>query len=280
LVEIGVSGRQPQDWLNSAIDQAFAAVEQIHALISYHEPDSDLSRLNRHALAGWHQVDPHTFLVIEAALHFASISDGAFDPTVGPRLEAWGYLPPSESPADAAATWRDVEVGQGGRVRFARPLRLDLGGIAKGYAVDFAVATLTSLGVEGMVVNAGGDLRTAGPIPLQVRLRHPTDPLRMAHGVDLHNEALATSATYFSSRHRRGRSVSALVDPRNGEPFVGEASVSVRARDCMTADALTKVVLLAEAAIAERALEEFKARADVLQMPGMRRVSQFVIPDG
>jgi FAD:protein FMN transferase len=264
VVDIGIGAEASGDSLHSTVDSAFAVIERVQALMSYHDPNSELSRLNRDAAARWQTVEPHTYRVIEAALRFASLSDGAFDPTVAPRLEAWGYLPAIDSPVDAAATWRDVEISRGERVRFSRPLRLDLGGIAKGYAVDLAVENLISLGIEHIIVNAGGDLRVAGPIPQHIELRHPANPSRIAHRVTLQNQALATSAAYFSRKVVRERAVSALVDARGGDAYLGERSISIQARECMTADALTKVVMFAERATAQSVLLECNASALVL----------------
>ena len=263
-VEIGVTGAGSDESLHAAIDAGFAAIERVHSLMSYHDSESELSRLNRDAAAGWRDVDTQTYRVIEAALQFAALSKGAFDPTVAPHLEAWGYLPRINSATAPGATWRDVEIERGERVRYHRPLRLDLGGIAKGYAVDRAVEALLALGIENIMVNAGGDLKAAGPMAQQVQLRHPADPFRIAGQVIVQNEALATSAAYFSRSSVVGRETSALVDARSGKPHVGDESFSVFAPDCMTADALAKVLMFAEAAIAERALANFNARARVL----------------
>ena len=81
--------------------------------------------------------------------------------------------PRGETPAADSAGWRDIELVDGNGVRFARPLRVDLGGIAKGYAVDLAVRTLQELEIDRIAVNAGGDLRIAGLQPRTIHLRHP-----------------------------------------------------------------------------------------------------------
>jgi FAD:protein FMN transferase len=267
------------DELHAAVDAAFAAIETVDRLMSYHDPASELSRVNREALRGAAQrVDAHTRSVLEAALRVASLSDGAFDPCVAATLEQLGYLPACEAAcaaeADPRATFRDIELTADGCVRFHRRLRMDLGGIAKGYAVDLAVGVLERAGMCDICVNAGGDLRIAGPRAQPVEIRHPEAPLAGAHVLELEDEALATSATCFSRRGLGDRQVSALIDPRRGMPYVGPASVSVRARDCMTADALTKVVLFGAPAVAERVLEVYEARAYVLapvSSPGWSR---------
>ena len=256
IVDIAAAANQSVDSLHSAIDAGFAAIERIHALMSCQEPGSELSRLNRNAGNQVQRVDAHTYRVLEAALCMSRMSEGAFDPCAAP--------PRGETPAADSAGWRHIELVDGNGVRFARPLRLDLGGIAKGYAVDLAVRTLQELGIDQIAVNAGGDLRIAGPQSQSIQLRDPQTPTRLAHTVPLRNASIATSAAYYSRRLAQGREVSALIDSRTGAPYVGNISISVRAHECMTADALTKVVLFADAEIAERCLSACHAEAFVL----------------
>ncbi len=264
IVEISVKDRRSDSQLHAALDAAFADIERVHALMSFQAPNSELSRLNRAAAVGPQQVDPHTYAVFQAGLRMAALSGGAFNPCVAPRLEEWGLLPRFEAPVDFANSWRDIALLSDGRIRYLRPVRVDLGGIAKGYAVDLAVRSLRRSGIENIVVNAGGDLRVAGPESHDVRLRHPSAPLTSAHAVALRNAALATSAGYFSRRASLTGEVSALVNPRDGTPYLSAHSISVRAENCMTADALTKVVLFAPPAIAETVLDEFNAEAYVI----------------
>ena len=259
-VEIAATAPWPAERLHAALDAAFAAVEQVQLLMSFHDPASELSLLNREAVQRPVKVDGQTFAVLEAALELSRRSGGAFDATVGAQLQRWGYLP-SEGEPPAAASWRDIELLPRRQVRFHRPLRLDLGGIAKGYAVDCAVEALRQAGVDSALVNAGGDLRAFGA-PQRVRLRHPQNPALLAHELELHDEALATTAAYYSRRAE----TSALLDPRSGRPYLGQASVSVKAPRCLHADALTKPVLFAAPQTAERLLADYGACA-YLQQP-------------
>src|ERR1700761_6985976 len=257
IVEIEVAAERPANELHAAIDAAFEEVSRIHLLMSYQDAASELSRLNRTASTDAQQVDPRTLAVVRAAMQVAELSGGAFDPCVAPRLEELGGLPRAGDRADAHASWRDVELMCGDRVRFARALRLDLGGIAKGFAVDTAFETLQRCGFEDIYVNAGGDLRVAGLHPRGIVLRNPTDPAGSAHRLNLQQGALATSAAYFSRMQYEGKEVSALINGRTRDPYTGPISISVRADTCMAADALTKVVLFADRAVAEHCLAEF-----------------------
>lgn len=264
LVSIGVADERPASHLHQAIDAAFACIECVHRLMSLHAQDSELCRLNREAAIRPQQVDPHTYMVFAAALRFAHLSQGAFDPCIAPRLESWGLLPQIHLPHDPSSDWRDIELLPQHHIRYLTPLRVDLGGIAKGYAVDLAVQCLQRLGFCRILINAGGDLRVAGIESQCVRLRSPAQPSQLLHELTLRDAALATSADYFSRRESASGPVSALVDPASGCPYLGGRSVSVRAPDCMTADALTKVVLFAPPALAESVMAACDAQAFVV----------------
>jgi thiamine biosynthesis lipoprotein len=267
LVQIRASG--PSTRIQQVVEAAFTAIEQVQQLLSYQDPGSELSALNQQSLFEPRRVHADTYAVLDAALHFARLSDGAFDPCVGLELEQWGLLPSRTAmrPRVSAGrgTWRDIELLPDRQVCLHRPVWIDLGGIAKGYAVDVALRALLAGGAYDAVVNAGGDLRVAGPRVRQVALRHPLAPDRTSESVPLLNAALATSGAYYSRQHRREGDVSALVDPTGRRPHLDPGSVSVRAATCMGADALTKVVLFAQPEVAERALSACNAIAFVQQ---------------
>jgi len=242
FVEITASGLK-DDALQGAVNAAFDSVEHIHNLLSVHDPESELSQLNRGALSRPVRVSGMTFTVLGRAHQLADASAGAFDPTVAPLLAQWGLLP-SALRREKAGTWQDVLLLPGRKVRFKRPLALDLGGIAKGFAVDVAIKTLKRNGVKSATVNAGGDLRVFGERPLTIHLRHPAQPqLLIEQTIRLHNCAMATSSPCFTRKQWRGRAVSHLVNPLARSAITRSTSVSVCARECWLADALTKVVL-------------------------------------
>ncbi|HEY2630404.1 MAG TPA: FAD:protein FMN transferase [Usitatibacter sp.] len=201
-----------------AIEAAFAAVARVHSLMSVHEKASDLSRLNDRAHLEPVRVDPETAFVLAAALDLHRESGGAFDVA-----------------AESRGTSDDIQILPGDRVRFARPMRVNFGGIAKGYAVDRAVAELAAHGVTHAVVNAGGDLRVLGDDAELIHLRDPGEPVKLHPALTLASGAMATSAGYFTR---------AIVDPATGEVSDGRDSASVVAPSAMLADALSKVVLL------------------------------------
>jgi len=208
----------------AAIEAGYAAIATVHRLMSAHEADSDLSRVNCFAHLGPVQVHPWTALVLERALFWAKESEGAFDPVRAGRAAIEnGYLPrhPGQ-PEPVAAHWSWLEL-QGRSVRLLKPGCIDLGGIAKGFAVDKAIEELRRAGADRGLVNAGGDMAAFGARPWPVRI---ADPLTRSPRVEiaLDNEALATSAVVVGADR-------------------SWLSASVRARSAMDTDALTKVLL-------------------------------------
>ena len=230
--------------------------------MSFHDPASDVSRLNRCAFQRAVQVDAWTWTVLRHAGWLARASEGRFDITVAPRLQQWGLLPGAPLRRTARGNWRDLTLLPKHRVRFRAPLTIDLGGIAKGYAVDRAVAVLRRAGATTGLVNAGGDLRAFGMHAAPVQVRHPAQPGIYFQLEPLREEALATSALTFSGRRWRGKNIGALIDPRTGTSCGHGLSISVRARFAWLADALTKVVACDPVA-AETLLIRCGARAQI-----------------
>ena len=229
----------------AAVAAAFEAIAQTHALMSFQDPASELSRLNRDAWREPVPVHPWTWRVLCAARWLHAHSDGAFDCTV--RDE------------EAGARMDAVELLPGHKVRFTRRLRLDLSGIAKGFAVDRALDRLRRSGLRA-IVNAGGDLRVFGPEAEPIAMRDPDQPHAMRPLGALSNGAFATSAPYYSE-HEGYWSVR---DPARGTSPRRYRSVSVLAPTCLRADALTKVVWVRGVEAVRPLLARLRAEAIVL----------------
>jgi thiamine biosynthesis lipoprotein len=249
FVEIRSAGANESS-AECAIDAAFAAIAKIHRLMSFHDGDSDVSRLNRDACRQTVAVDPWTYAVLEAALLMHRRSEGAFDVAIAPVLQQFGLLPrygtdAASSPA-AAATGDAIELLSGCRVRLHDPgIRIDLGGIAKGFAVDRAIDILQQHGQSQGLVNAGGDLAAFGPAPETVHVRHPRFPDQILCRVAITDAALASSGYFFDPLDAVAGLTTAAVNPATREFISGVAGATVRAPSCMLADALTKVVMIA-----------------------------------
>ena len=258
FVEIAARGKRIVD-LERAINAAFAAVAEVHRLMSFHEPRSDVSRMNRDAFPKGVIVHPWTWEVMNAARDFARESGGAFDVTVAPLLAGRNCLAGWSCAAVQTASWRDIFPRRNFEIFFRRRVMVDLGGIAKGFAVDRAVDVLKQNGAASGIVNAGGDIRVFGSTSRKVHLRDPKSPIQFSAILNVRNRAIATSATYFAP--------GALIDGQTRRSPTSSISVTVAARDCMTADALTKVVF----ALRERAaglLAQYHADALLLERDG------------
>ena len=264
LVEITIADALDDEALNASFNAAFAAIAQVHRLMSFHDPASDVSRLNGAMPGTSIALHPHTCAVIGAACAIEAASGGLFNAGCGAQLVEWGYLPHVHSEASRYGSARSgLSIESAHRVTKAAAILIDLGGIAKGYAVDQAVAALKESGVRSACVNAGGDLRVFGESNFLVAIRDPHASAEIALRVQLRDEALATSGSYFSRKQIDGREVSALLDGRSGAALIAAASVSVRAPSCMLADALTKVVF-ASGDAAHSVLRQFGATAFIL----------------
>ncbi|HEY3076504.1 MAG TPA: FAD:protein FMN transferase [Burkholderiales bacterium] len=219
---------------------AFAAIERVHHLMNVHSSDGDLAHINREAHRRSVSVDPWTFDVLKKARAVSEASDGAFDITLG----------------QFGACFADVELLAVNRVRLRRRARLDLSGIAKGFAVDRAVEALRRGGARSGSVNAGGDLRVFGKRQT-VRVRLPGAP-QLSLALPLVREAaFATSGRYYGSHCH---------DPLTGAEVGGSWSVTVCAKSCVVADALTKAVAIAGPL--PGLLRRFQARAFAIDGQG------------
>ncbi len=241
---------------------AFAAIAHVHRTMSAHDPGSDLARIARDAHVRAVTVSADTFAVLELAQKLYGESRGAFDVTIAPVLVHADALPAHDFNRDAQCGRMDaLRLEHGLQVRTTAPVSLDLGGIAKGYAVDRAVDALRATGARAGRVNAGGDLRVFGDVWMPVHVRHPADPAQSMHLFDARDAAVATSADYF--RGTRG----ALVDPWAQSPRPFGCSVTVVAPTCAIADALTKIVALRPAESAA-ILARYRAHAFALHSGG------------
>jgi FAD:protein FMN transferase len=264
FVEVAAAGAAPCD-LQDAIDEAFGAVAQVHRLMSFHDSQSDVGRLNREAFACAVAVHPWTYQVLETALELHHRSAGLFDITIAPLLQKRGLLPRSVNDPDPSVERTTaafaVELLDGYRVRYCDPrVRIDLGGIAKGFAVDRALEVLRERGCVRGLVNAGGDLAAFGTKPELVQIRNPSDPRRTLCQVEICNAALASSARLFDPLQFSHVGDCAVYDPNTGMQVRAVAGATICAPCCTLADALTKVVMIAAEA-ATRPLKQYRASA-------------------
>lgn len=256
LVQVSASG-DDEAAVTAAVAAALEAVAQVDGLMSFHDEASELSRLNRHGYDETQTVHPWTFAVLRRALRLSDASGGLFDVTVAPLLVEAGWLPTPPGVPRPEGNWRHIKLTAGNRVRFTAPLWIDLGGIAKGFAVDMAIHRLRRGGCRAGSVNAGGDLRRYGEHAEVIHLRTAGGLVPVA---ELRCGAVATSAKPVQDRERLAQPIGCIIDPVAGEAWRGEGAVMVAARTCMMADALTKVAALAGPA-SQPVLDRFGAVA-------------------
>lgn len=268
--------------LRQTVDAAFDEIDRIDRLMSHYKPDSPLSQLNREAAAGPVKVEPELFDFLAECLRYSRQSDGAFDITVGPLMKAWGFFRdegrmPSEpelANARRGVGYRHVILNAKERtVSFDRPgVELDLGGIAKGYAVDRAIAVLKQRRIKNALVSAGGStIYGLGAPPHQtaweVKLQDPVAPERTAMTVQLNNQALSVSGSYEKFFEVGGRRYSHIMDPRTGRPVEGVLSVAVITDTGTAGDALDNVFYVQGVKRSRKSLRNFTASKIVFFLP-------------
>ena len=238
------------------IDAAVTEINAVDELMSDYKEDSEISQVNAGASDRPVRVSESTFEVLQKSLEFSKLTDGAFDVTVGPISELWGFS--SDSPALPEPSriaellplvgYRKLDLSED-RVRFRLPgMKLDLGGAAKGYAVDRALELLRASGARGALVNAGGDLGYFGTKPgggsWRVAIAHPRDEGVLVEVDGLKFEAVATSGDYQRFFIKDGVRYHHILDPLTGYPARACVSSTVWARSVTDADILSTAVFV------------------------------------
>jgi thiamine biosynthesis lipoprotein len=238
FVEIRIEAESPS---LKALDEAFLAIEQVQSLMGFHNPDSELSQINTRSYLEPVRIHPWTAEVLTIAKEVYLQSQGVFNCGVGHRLVEAGLLPRHHNLNNYPfGGIEDLQWIEPSLIRSSLPLCLDLGGIAKGYAVDKAVEALMANGIQAGSVNAGGDLRVFGDRFQGIQIRNPSKPHELIQIGSMKVGAIATSSLYFANRNTS--STSFMVNPLNQEHIEFSESYSVIANRCVYADALTKVV--------------------------------------
>ena len=239
--------------LASGIDEV---LEDVDASMSTWRDDSELSLFNqRNDQSEWVPISAGLFEVLQKARDISSMTGGAFDVTIGPVVNLWGFGPqarPEQVPSEeslamalAATGYEKIELrADPPAVRATPPQYVDLSAIAKGYGVDAVARFLENEGIEAYLVEIGGEVRVNGRKPdgstWRLAIEQPVSEGREVNRVvALESRAMATSGDYRNYYESEGRRYSHTIDPETGKPIAHRlASVTVIADDCMTADAL------------------------------------------
>jgi thiamine biosynthesis lipoprotein len=253
-----------------AIEGAFAAMAEIDRLMSNYRDDSELALVNRRAAAEPVRVSDPMLAVLRAAQRVSERSGGAFDVTVGPLVRLWGFHDRKPHVPDAAELarvaplvgYRNVVIDPAaGTVRFRRSgVELDLGGIAKGFAVELAAGVLRERNLAGFI-DAGGNQFVVGLPPgkasWSVGIKDPGRPERILGVVDVAVGSISTSGQYANALRVGSRTFGHVLDPRTLQPCDAAQSVTVVGPDATLADALSKVGLVLGAARGRAVIESF-----------------------
>jgi thiamine biosynthesis lipoprotein len=265
---------------NESIDAVMADMHRIDDLMSHYKPESQLSRINQHAADAPVQVDKELFDLIKLSTHYSEITDGAFDITyasVGYLYNYPEHIHPTEEQIKAAlpaVNWRNMKFNDADHSVFFehKGMRIDLGGIGKGYAVDKGIEILQKRGIEHAVVTAGGDTRIIGDRMGRdwlVAIRHPDDPNKVVTRIPISNAAMSTSGDYERYFDENGVRYHHIIDPHTGHSASKVRSATVIGPTATQTDGMSKTAFV---------LGPEKAMEIINRMPEYDAV--FVGPDG
>jgi thiamine biosynthesis lipoprotein len=261
----------------AAVAEAFAAVAEVDRLMSNYRDDSELALINGRAAREPVRVSDPMLSVLQAAQEVSARSEGVFDITVGPLVRLWGFhdrQPHVPTPVELERVrgligYRNLVIDSGAHtVRFRRDgVELDLGGIAKGFAVELAAGVLRRHGLAGFI-DAGGNQFLLGHPPGKttwtIEIKNPDSPDRLLGVLDLSEGSVSTSAQYANSLVAGARQYGHILDPRTLQPSEGALSVTVVCPDATLADAMSKVGFMLGPAKGLAVIESFPESAAVI----------------
>ncbi|MHB8912437.1 MAG: FAD:protein FMN transferase [Lysobacter sp.] len=235
----------------AAANAGFAEIRRLEELLSTWIPTSELSRVNASAGATPVHVSQETLTVVQHAVQAGEMTDGGFNIAIGPVVDAWSVIEgqriPTRSELDALRPLVDlqaVDIDAWRRTIFLEKagMRIDVGGIGKGYAADQAVDALRRAGAVAGVVALSGDIKTFGRLPggkmFRVGIQHPRKDESVLAWIDLQDEAISTAGDYERFFERNGIRYHHILDPRTLQPARRCRSVTVIAREGVWADGL------------------------------------------
>jgi len=254
-----------------AVGAALDEMERVDRLLSNYKPESELSMMNRTAAAAPAAVSDELFEFVRECRRYVDRTLGAFDPTVGPLVRAWGFTTPNPAVPPAAAVADAKAKGGFGKVRLDEAARtvayavpgveIDPGGIGKGYAVDRAAEVLARAGIGSALVSAGGStLYAIGHPPgrdgWRVAVSDPADVEVPVAVIALRDASISTSGVVYRSVRDGERRFSHIFDPRTGEPVENMCQATVVAPTATSSDALSKAAFILARAEVEAVLSE------------------------
>ncbi len=255
VIEITLLGDN-EEAANKAALRAFQEMKRIEQLMSPWIESADVFRINQSSGKERVKISPETLEVIKKAQEISELSDGRFDITIGPLAELWRKarekkIPPSAEEVKeklGLVNFKNIEMEREGKVFLKKKgMAIDLGAIAKGYAVDKAFELLKSLGYKNVIVNAGGDLRVGGlknNQPWSIGIQHPRESKNFLARISVSDMAVATSGDYERFFIYEGKRYHHIFNPKDGFPTDDCQSVTVVCKEGMMADALATAVFV------------------------------------
>jgi len=248
-----------KDAAEKAIDASFEKIDRFGNLINFYAENSELSEINRNAGIQKIKVSPETLDLIEKAVAVSEKSGGAFDPTIGPVVKLYDFMNKKKPTHDEVGSalrlvnYRDVMIDKTGKTVFLKKggMMLDLGGIAKGYAADLAVASLIRSGIRAGLVSIAGDIRTFGlkpdKKPWAIGIKNPrqtSEKDELIATIGLSDKAISTSGDYERYFMEDGKRLHHLLDPKTGYPATACRSVSIVTDRAVNTDAFSTAVFI------------------------------------
>jgi len=276
-----------------AMRLAFEEIERIDSLMNLYNENSEVSRINRSAGKPAVAVSPDTLEVVSRSIKFSELTNGAFDITVGPLMELWGFRKGQKripSDAEVAKTlplvdYRKITVDpRRSTVGLASPgMRIDVGAIAVGYAVDKAIQALKEAGIDKALINAGGEIYALGSPPgksaWRIGIRHPRRGNDLIGILELKDRAVSTSGDYENFFEANGKRYCHIMNPKIGRPVEGIMSATVVADSVTEADALSTALLPSGTKAGMKLVESLKG-VDCMIVTGEKEEDMKILMSG
>lgn len=268
IIEITAYGPERKQ----AIDAAFAEIKRIDALMNIYDQNSEASKINIAAGKEHVKVSDDMLFVLEKSLYYSELTKGAFDVTIGPLTMLWGvgkkgeYVPAKEELQEAVAltNYRDLKIDKVQHTVFlSKPgMMIDLGSVAKGYAVDQAISVLKQYNIKSALVNAGGSIRVIGQRPdgqpWRIGVQHPRNSEGLVAKITLTKwDALDTSGDYQRYFIKDGIRYHHILDPRSGMPAHGNTSNTIAMNNALDADILNTALFILDVNTGMQIMQSF-----------------------
>lgn len=249
FIEIWVKSSN-EDHANTAISEAFNVIKNIEACLSFHQESSEVNAINNSYKNTILTISNYLYEILLISKELYIKSNKIFN--ISFRNNDFDFL-------------NDIDLTEENKIKINKEVKIDLGGIGKGFAVDKGVEKLIGSGFQTGGINAGGDMKIFGKEQQALYIRSPLAQNKAIKIKEDYNCAIATSANYFRNNSHTSPKDPGIINPTNKQIWDGNRSISIISPSCAISDALTKVVAMVENSLAEKILNNFKAEAIILE---------------